>query len=66
MKTHALICKFMGLWPTKQMFLKWIKYHWIPNGDVELHLGSKGFFTMVFMNLENRDKLFEGGAYFHA
>jgi hypothetical protein len=33
---------------------------------VELHLGSKGFFTKVFMNLEDRDKVFEGGAYFHA
>jgi hypothetical protein len=28
---------------------------------VELHLGSKGFFTVVFMNLDNRDKVFEGG-----
>jgi len=27
---------------------------------VELHLGSKGFFTLVFMNLEDMDKVFEG------
>jgi hypothetical protein len=33
---------------------------------VELHLGSKGFFTTVFINLEDRDKIFEGGPYFHA
>jgi hypothetical protein len=33
---------------------------------VELHLGSKGFFTIVFMNLEDRDRVFEGGPYFHA
>jgi hypothetical protein len=33
---------------------------------VELHLGSKGFFTVVFMNLEDRDKVFEGASYFHA
>jgi hypothetical protein len=33
---------------------------------VDLHLGSKGFFTVVFMNLEDRDKVFEGGPYFHA
>jgi hypothetical protein len=32
---------------------------------VELHLGSKGFFTLVFMNLEDRGKVFDGGAYFH-
>jgi hypothetical protein len=29
---------------------------------VDLHLGSKGFFTIVFMNLED----IEGGPYFHA
>jgi hypothetical protein len=28
---------------------------------VDLHLGSKGFFTTVFMNLEDRDKIFGGG-----
>jgi hypothetical protein len=28
---------------------------------VDLHLGLKGFFTIVFMNLEDRDKIFEGG-----
>jgi hypothetical protein len=33
---------------------------------VELHLGSKGFFIAVFMNLEDRNKIFEGGAYLHA
>jgi hypothetical protein len=66
MKTHALICKFMGLWPTEKMLRNWIKYHWNPSGEVELHLGSKGFFTVVFMNLEDRDKIFEGGTYFHA
>jgi hypothetical protein len=44
----------------------WIKYHWKPSGEVELHLASKGFFTTVFMNLEDRDKVFERGPYFHA
>jgi hypothetical protein len=33
---------------------------------VELHLGSKGFFTAVFMNLENMDRVFEEEPYFHA
>jgi hypothetical protein len=66
MKTHALICKFMGLWPTEKTLRNWIKYYWKPSGEVELHLGSKGFFTLVFMNLEDMDKVFEGGPYFHA
>ena len=66
MKTHALICKFMGLWSKKRTLRNCIKYQWKPSGEVELHLGSKGFFTVVFMNLEDRDKVFEGGPYFHA
>jgi hypothetical protein len=36
------------------------------SGEVELHMGSKGFFTRIFMNLEDRDNFFRGGAYFHA
>jgi hypothetical protein len=43
----------------------WIKYHGKPNREVELHLGSKGFFTTIFMNLEDMDRVFEGGPYFH-
>ena len=65
MKMHWLICKFMGLWPTKRTLCNWIKYQWKPSREVELHLVSKGFFTAVFMNLEDRDKVFEGGAYIH-
>ena len=33
---------------------------------MELHLGLKGFLTAVFMNLEDKDRVFEGGSYFHA
>jgi hypothetical protein len=54
MKMHALIFKFMGLWPTERNLLhNWIKYQWKPSEEVELHLGSKGFFTTIFMNLED-------------
>ena len=61
MKTDALIFKFMGFWPTKKTLRSWIKYQWKSSGEVELHLRLKGFFTSVFMNLEDRDKIFEGG-----
>ena len=48
------------------MLRNWIKYQWNPSREVELHLGLKGLFTAFFMNLEDRDKVFEEGAYFHA
>jgi len=39
-------------------------YHWKPKGGIDLHLGSKGFFTVVFSNIEDKDRIFEGGPYF--
>ena len=65
MGTIAIICKFMGLWPTEKALQMWIKYHWKPKGSIDLHLGSKGFFTVVFSNIEDKDKIFEGGPYFY-
>ena len=35
-------------------------------GSIDLHLGSKGFFTVVFSNIEDKDRVFEGGTYFFA
>lgn len=66
MKTYAIICKFMGLWSTEKALKTWIKYHRKPKGSIELHLGSKGFFTMVFTSIEDKDRVFEGGPYFYA
>ena len=44
----------------------WIRSHWKPKGEINLHLGSKGFFTVVFTSLEDKDRVFEGGPYFYA
>lgn len=64
MQTYAIISKFMGLWPTEKALQTWIKNHWKPKGSIDLHLGSKGFFTVVFANIEDKDRVFEGGPYF--
>lgn len=64
MMEHAIICKYMGLWPTERALCQWIKQHWRPKGDVKLHLGAKGFFTVVFSNLEDKDRVLDGGRYF--
>lgn len=62
-RTYAIICKFMGLWSTKKALQTWVKYHW---KIIDLHLGSKGFFTIVFTNIADKDNVFEGGPYFYA
>eukprot|EP00253_Pinus_taeda_P033737 PITA_33737 len=66
MTERAIICKFMGIWPSERSLCHWIKLHWKPRGDVKLHLGAKGFFTVDFSNLEDKDRVFEGGPYFLA
>lgn len=66
METYVVICKFLGIWPTKKALYTWIRNYWKPKGEITLHIGSKGFFTVVFTNLEDKDKVFEGGPYFYA
>ena len=66
MQTYAIICKFLGLLPIENALQTLIKYHWKPKGSIDLHLGSKGFFTVVFVNIEDKDIVFEGGPYFYA
>jgi len=63
MRDHALIGKFMGLWPSKRDLIKWIKALWKPKGHFDLQLGSKGFFIAIFHNLEDKDQIFENGSY---
>jgi hypothetical protein len=64
MQDHALIGKFLGLWPSERELIKWIQYWWQPKGHYDLQLGSKGFFTIILHNLEDRNRIFDGGPYF--
>jgi len=66
MTEYTVICKFMGMWLTERALHIWIRSHWKPKGEIHLHMGSKGFFTVVFTSLEDKDRVFEGGPYFYA
>jgi hypothetical protein len=57
MQDHSLIGKFLGLWPTKKDLARWIKAWWNPKGNYELQLSSKGFFTIIFYNLEDKERI---------
>jgi hypothetical protein len=65
MHDFALIDKFLGLWPSEKDLVKWIHHWWKPKGHYDLQLGSKGFFTIILHNLEDRNRIFEGGSYFY-
>jgi len=64
MRDHALICKFVGYWLSERDLAKWIQQIWKPKGHIDLKLGAKGFFTVIFANLEDKERTFEGGLYF--
>jgi hypothetical protein len=64
-RDHTLIGKFLSLWPLKRGLAHYIKSWWNPKGDYELQLSSKGFFTIIFYNLDDKDRVFEGGPYFY-
>lgn len=64
MKDYALICKFVGYWLAEKDLLRWIQQRWKPKGHVEIKLGAKGFFTVIFSNLEDKERIFEEGPYF--
>jgi hypothetical protein len=50
MKDHAIIDNFLGIWPTNMDFVSWINSRWKPTYLINLKLGSKGFFTIIFEN----------------
>eukprot|EP00253_Pinus_taeda_P004365 PITA_04365 len=64
MREHALICRFIGYWPSEQELYRWIDQRWKPRGQVDLKLGAQGFFTAIFSNLEDKNWIFEEGPYF--
>jgi hypothetical protein len=63
-QNHDLIGKFVGIWPSKKSLIWWINVTWKPQGHYDLKLGEKGFFTVIFVNPEDINQVFEGGPSF--
>jgi hypothetical protein len=64
MRDYALVGKFLGLSPSEKELVEWIHQWWKPKGHYDMQLGSKGFFTIIMHNLEDRNRIFDGGSYF--
>ena len=63
-KEKALIGKFVGVWAREKDLVCWIQSTWSPKGNYDLQLGAKGFFTIIFFNQEDPDRILEGGHIF--
>jgi hypothetical protein len=64
MKDHALIGKFMGLWPSEKALMLWVQTRWKFKGNMDVKLGSKGFFMVIFSCSADRSRIFDEGPYF--
>jgi hypothetical protein len=58
MKDHALIGKFLGLWPSERDLARWIKTWWNPKGEYDFSTHDH------FLQSENKDRVFQNGPYF--
>jgi len=64
MQDYAPVDKFLGIWPLKCELIKWIQQWWKPKSHYDLQLGTKGFFTIILHNIEDRNRIFDRGPYF--
>ena len=64
MQDRIVIGKFMGISPIEKALIWWIKEKLKPKGQVDLKLGSKGFFIVVFTIIEDWGRVFKKFPYF--
>ena len=62
---HALIGNFFGMQPSEKTLFWKTKSTWKPKGHFDLHLGSKEFFSILFISFEYRNRILDGGPYFY-
>jgi hypothetical protein len=65
-RSHAIVCRFNGLWPRLADLHSWISSEWSPLLEEEglVCPCAKGFFIVVFGSTEDRDQIFSSGPWF--
>lgn len=62
LQRKAVICRFNGFWPKTDALYQWIHTVWTK--DCHIHLCSKGFFIVIFLVAEEREKIFNEKPWF--
>ncbi|XP_059076969.1 uncharacterized protein LOC131876167 [Cryptomeria japonica] len=62
---HSLYCKFLGMRVSLQFLELWAQRTWEPVGEMEIMLLANNYFMVTFNCIADRNKVFEGGPYFH-
>ena len=61
---HAFIYNFLGLRISLPMLESWAHQLWNLKGDMEILLAANNYFMVIFSNMTDRNKVFEGGPFF--
>jgi hypothetical protein len=64
MRDHVLIEKFHGDLALKKVLMLWVQTRWKFKGSIDVKLGSKGFFMVIFSCSADRSRIFDEGPYF--
>ena len=62
---HSLYCKFLGMRVSLQFLEVWTRRTWEPEGEMEIMLLANNYFMVTFNCIVDRNRVFEGGLYFH-
>ncbi|XP_059066210.1 uncharacterized protein LOC131857552 [Cryptomeria japonica] len=62
---HSLYCNFLGMRVSLQFLELWAQRTWEPVGEMEIMLLANNYFMVTFNCIADRNKVFEGGPYFH-
>ena len=62
---HALICKFLGIRIPLSTLEAWIQHSWQIEGDMDIMLATNSYFMVIFSNMVDRNRVFEGAPYFY-
>eukprot|EP00253_Pinus_taeda_P034064 PITA_34064 len=62
LEKKAIICRFNGFWPKTEALYQWIHTVWTKN--CQIHLCLKGFFIVIFLEEEEREKILNEGPWF--
>ena len=62
---HSLYCKFLGMRVSLQFLEVWARRTWDPEGEMEIMLLANSYFMVTFNCIADRNRVFEGGPYFH-
>jgi hypothetical protein len=58
MRDHAIIGKFLGIWPLEKSLIGWMESRWKIKGEINLKLGAKGILHNNLLMSGRPEKVF--------